>query len=127
MEILDILKFDENGLIPAVVQDAETNEVLMVAWMNRESVEKTITSGNTCFWSRSRKKFWIKGETSGHYQKVIEMRTDCDADCLLVKVEQTGAACHDGYRSCFYRKIDGNGGYEICDDKVFNPDEVYSK
>jgi phosphoribosyl-AMP cyclohydrolase len=97
VDILNSLKFDDNGLIPAIVQDAENDEVLMVAWMNRESVEKTLTSGNTCFWSRSRQKFWVKGETSGHFQKVREVRFDCDADCLLVKVEQTGAACHTGY------------------------------
>jgi phosphoribosyl-AMP cyclohydrolase len=128
VEILDQLKFDSDGLIPAVVQDAENGEVLMVAWMNRDSVEKTITSGNTCFWSRSRQKFWIKGETSGHFQKVKEIRFDCDKDCLLVKVEQIGAACHDGYRSCFYRTIAaGTGEVEVSGDLVVNPEDVYGK
>jgi len=127
VDILNELKFDENGLIPAIVQDVENGQVLMVAWMNREAVEKTLASGNTCFWSRSRQKFWIKGETSGHFQKVREVRFDCDADCLLVKVEQIGAACHDGYRSCFYRTISPTGEVEVSGDKVVNPEDVYRK
>ena len=99
------LKFDEKGLIPAVIQDAGSSEVLMVAYMNKESFEITLKEKRTCFWSRSRKTLWRKGETSGHTQKVIEVRADCDADCLLIKVEQTGPACHTGERSCFFNKM----------------------
>jgi phosphoribosyl-AMP cyclohydrolase len=99
------LKFDEKGLIPAVIQDAVSNDVLMVAYMNKESYEITMEEGRTCFWSRSRKTLWRKGETSGHVQKVVEIRADCDADCLLIKVEQTGPACHTGERSCFFNTL----------------------
>jgi phosphoribosyl-AMP cyclohydrolase len=99
------LKFDANGLITAVVQDAATHEVLMVAWMNRESLELTLTGGYTVFWSRSRKKLWKKGETSGCLQRVREVRADCDADTLLVLVDQTGPACHTGSRSCFFQPL----------------------
>jgi len=124
---LDGLKYDENGLLTAIVQDAETGDVLMVAYMNREAVRRTLTEGRTCFWSRSRRKFWIKGETSGHIQKVREVRIDCDKDCLLVKVEQVGAACHDGYRSCFYRTVSPEGELEIADERLVDPEEVYKK
>ena len=99
------LKYDEKGLIPAVIQDAESSEVLMVAYMNKESFEITLKEKRTCFWSRSRETLWRKGETSGHVQKVIEIRADCDADCLLIKVEQTGPACHTGERSCFFNRL----------------------
>jgi phosphoribosyl-ATP pyrophosphohydrolase/phosphoribosyl-AMP cyclohydrolase len=99
------LKFDERGLIPAVIQDAVSNEVLMVAYMNRESFEITLKEKRTCFWSRSRRTLWRKGETSGHVQKVVEIRADCDTDCLLIKVEQTGPACHTGERSCFFNRL----------------------
>jgi phosphoribosyl-ATP pyrophosphohydrolase/phosphoribosyl-AMP cyclohydrolase len=99
------LKFDEKGLIPAVIQDAVSNDVLMVAYMNKESYEITLEEGRTCFWSRSRKTLWRKGETSGHVQRVVEIRADCDADCLLIKVEQTGPACHTGERSCFFNRL----------------------
>ena len=124
---LDGLKYDENGLLTAVVQDAETGDVLMVAYMNREAVRRTLTEGRTCFWSRSRQKFWVKGETSGHIQKVREVRVDCDKDCLLIKVEQVGAACHDGYRSCFYRTVSPGGELETADERLVDPDEVYRK
>jgi phosphoribosyl-AMP cyclohydrolase len=119
------LKFGDNGLIPAVVQDYESNEVLMVAYMNREAVIKTLETSRTCFYSRSRKKLWVKGETSGHFQFVKEIRFDCDADTLLVKVQQIGAACHNGYRSCFYRGVrkltDETVGVSFCLDK--EPDD----
>ena len=110
MEILDQVKFDDKGLVTAVVQDWEDGAVLMVAYMNRESLERTITSGKTCYWSRSRQEFWVKGETSGNFQMVKSILVDCDVDCLLVKVEQTGVACHTGKRSCFYREITPDGG-----------------
>jgi phosphoribosyl-ATP pyrophosphohydrolase/phosphoribosyl-AMP cyclohydrolase len=99
------LKFDEKGLIPAVIQDAVSNDVLMVAYMNKESFEITLREKRTCFWSRSRQTLWRKGETSGHVQKVLEIRADCDADCLLIKVKQTGPACHTGERSCFFNRL----------------------
>jgi phosphoribosyl-AMP cyclohydrolase len=99
------LKYDSNGLMPAVVQDVQNNEVLMVAYMNQEAVERTVQSGRATYWSRSRKQYWVKGETSGNIQLVREIYVDCDQDCILIKVEQVGAACHEGYRSCFFRKI----------------------
>lgn len=100
------LKFDSNGLITTVIQDATTKNVLMVAWMNAESLQKTLESGETWFWSRSRQELWHKGGTSGNVQKVLEIRYDCDADTLLVLVEPAGPACHTGARSCFYRKLE---------------------
>ncbi len=105
-DVAETLRFDEKGLIPAVVQDAENGDVLMVAWMNEDAVRRTLDSGRTWFWSRSRGELWRKGDTSGHVQHVREVRYDCDADTLLVKVEQVGAACHTGERSCFYRVME---------------------
>ncbi len=102
---LQELKFDKNGLIPAIIQDYRNNEVLMVAYMNKESLRRTLKSGKTCFWSRSRKEYWVKGLTSGHSQFVKSAAYDCDMDALLIRVRQVGAACHTGNRSCFYRKI----------------------
>lgn len=99
------LKFDANGLIPAIIQDYRTKDVLMVAYMNEASLEKTLKDSKTCFWSRSRQAFWTKGETSGHFQFVKGICYDCDKDALLIKVRQVGAACHTGKRSCFYRKL----------------------
>ncbi len=99
------LKFDEKGLIPAIVQDARTKDVLMVAWMNADSLQKTRDSGETWFWSRSRGELWHKGETSGNIQKLVEIRYDCDADTLLVLVEPTGPACHTGAQTCFFRTL----------------------
>lgn len=104
--VIDDLTFDERGLIPAVVQDAENADVLMMAWMNRESIERTIAEGRTVFWSRSRRELWRKGDTSGHVQHVQELRVDCDADVLLVRVHQEGAACHTGERTCFFRTLE---------------------
>jgi len=99
------LKFDKKGLIPAIVQDYKTGEVLMVAYMNRASLRRTLKSGKACYWSRSRRKFWTKGETSGNFQFVKAVYYDCDKDALLIKVRQKGVACHTGNRSCFYRKM----------------------
>ena len=113
MMIPENLKFDEMGLIPAVIQDWRSSEVLMVAYMNAESVRRTVDTGLTWFWSRSRQKFWQKGETSGHVQRVKDILYDCDQDTLLVKVEQTGPACHTGERSCFFRSFsETKGGKE---------------
>ena len=99
------LKFDDKGLIPVVAQDHATGEVLMVAWMNAEAVAKTLETGRVTYWSRSRQSFWIKGETSGHVQTLVELRVDCDRDCLLALVEQEGPACHTNRRSCFYTAL----------------------
>ena len=103
---LDQLKFNSDGLIPAIVQDYANNDVLMMAYMNIDSLKETIKVGKTCFWSRSRKTYWVKGETSGHFQFVKGIFYDCDCDTLLIKVDQIGAACHTNQRSCFYRKIE---------------------
>jgi len=99
------IKFDANGLVPAIVQDAETNEVLMMAYMNAESLGLTLSTGETHFWSRSRSELWHKGATSGNIQRVVEVRVDCDADTLLIRVQPAGPACHTGERSCFYRNL----------------------
>lgn len=122
MQVPQGLKFDANGLIPAVVQDAENGEVLMVGYMNREAVERTVSSGRVTFWSRSRQKFWVKGETSGFVQHVKGLYVDCDQDCLLVKVEQVGAACHEGYRTCFFRRVSADGEQlEVVAEPLVNP------
>ena len=99
------LRFGADGLIPAIAQDESTSEVLMFAWMNAESVAQTLATGRVTYWSRSRAEFWVKGDTSGHTQELVEMRIDCDRDCLLVTVRQTGPACHTGRRSCFYTAV----------------------
>ncbi|MEW2916837.1 phosphoribosyl-AMP cyclohydrolase [Ruegeria sp. ANG10] len=99
------LKFNEAGLIPAIAQDASSGEVLMMAWMNVQAIEKTLETGRVTYWSRSRQSFWIKGETSGHVQELVDFRFDCDRDCLLVLVRQTGAACHTNRRTCFYTAV----------------------
>jgi len=105
------LKYDANGLIPAIAQDATSGEVLMMAWMNAEAVTRTLETGRVTYWSRSRQSFWIKGETSGHTQDLVEMRIDCDRDCLLMQVNQIGAACHTNRRSCFYTGLED--GHEV--------------
>jgi phosphoribosyl-AMP cyclohydrolase len=125
---LDSLKFDSTGLIPAIITDHKTQQVLMMAWMNRDSLGKTIATGKTHFFSRSRNKLWLKGESSGHVQHVKSIRTDCDKDCLLIAVEQVGAACHDGYYSCFYNEYAaGAEQWKTVGTKVFDPNSVYKK
>ena len=99
------LKFDKNGLIPAIIQDYKNSQVLMLAYMNKESARRSLKLGKTCFWSRSRKEYWVKGLTSGHFQFIKSIAYDCDLDALLIKVRQVGKACHTGNRSCFYRRI----------------------
>ncbi len=124
MEI-DFKKGD--GLIPVIIQDASTHEVLMLGYMNREAWEKTVETGRASFWSRSRKKIWVKGETSGHYQEVKEIRLDCDGDTLLLKVDQIGeAACHRGFRSCFHQRYE-KGEWKVFEKKIFDPKEVYGR
>ena len=124
-------KFDGAGLVTCVATDAGTGEVLMVAHMNDEAVRNTIASGEAWYYSRSRKSLWRKGETSGHVQRVVEMRLDCDQDAIWIRVEQSGAACHTGRRSCFYRKVDASeGGARLSfldADRVFDPKAVYRK
>ncbi|KGJ06185.1 phosphoribosyl-AMP cyclohydrolase [Paracoccus halophilus] len=115
------LKYDANGLIPAIAQDYGSGEVLMMAWMNAEAVARTLESGRVTYWSRSRQAFWIKGESSGHVQRLIELRLDCDRDCLLVLVDQTGPACHTNRRSCFHTAI--RDGQEIILTEPQNPSE----
>jgi len=117
------LRFPDGGLIPVIVQDAKTRNVLMMAYANEEAVRLTETTGYAHYYSRSRKKLWKKGEESGHFQKVEQILVDCDEDCLIYEVEQTGAACHTGYRSCFFRTLDG----KIIEEKVFDPEKVYGK
>ncbi|TQS72731.1 phosphoribosyl-AMP cyclohydrolase [Rhodobacteraceae bacterium] len=107
------LKFDAAGLIPAIAQDAQNGDVLMMAWMNAQSIERTLETGRVTYWSRSRQSFWAKGESSGHVQTLIEMRIDCDRDCLLLKVEQAGPACHTNRRSCFYTAVRDGTEVEI--------------
>lgn len=99
------LNYDARGLLPAIAQDAETGEVLMLAWMNAEAVRRTLETGRVTYWSRSREAFWVKGETSGHTQELVDFRFDCDKDAILVRVRQTGPACHTGRRTCFYRAV----------------------
>ncbi|MEO5377869.1 MAG: phosphoribosyl-AMP cyclohydrolase [Magnetococcus sp. DMHC-6] len=122
---LDHLKFNSDGLIPAIAQQFDTGEVLMMAWMNRESLLETLRSGTACYWSRSRQKFWKKGETSGHFQKIQAIRTDCDADTLLLLVDQLGLACHTGRKSCFYLEAQGEAWQEITPVEK-NPEEIYA-
>ena len=122
------LKFNADGLVPAIIQDAKDGRVLMMAWMNRASLEKTIETRRTFFWSRSRQKFWMKGESSGHVQIVKDIAFDCDGDTLLIQVEQTGAACHEGYRSCFFRSLDEKcSAWATTEPMLDTPDAIYGK
>ncbi len=107
------LTYDANGLIPAIAQDHATGDVLMFAWMNADSITETLRSGQVTYWSRSRQAFWAKGATSGHVQRLVEMRLDCDRDCLLLRVDQTGPACHTNRRSCFYTAVRDGAEVEI--------------
>ena len=124
-EMLSVIKFDENGLVPAIVQDTQ-GRVLMLAYMNRDSLLKTIETGKMYYWSRSRRKLWFKGESSGNVQCVKSTFVDCDGDTLLFEVEQTGGACHLGYYSCFFRKAEDNR-LVITEKKLFDPEKVYKK
>lgn len=126
MSFFDQLKFNADGLIPAVIQEQSTGRVLMMAWMNREAIERTLEMGRTVFWSRSRQKYWVKGESSGHVQLVKDLALDCDGDTLLIQVEQTGAACHEGYKSCFFRSV-VNQQPEIREPQLVKPETVYGR
>ena len=128
MGFIDELKFNADGLIPAIAQDAQSGEVLMLAWMNRQALEQTLAQGLAHYYSRSRRKLWLKGEQSGHLQTVLEVRADCDGDVLLLKVKQAGgAACHTGYRSCFHRLRQSDGSVREDGQKVFDPGQVYKQ
>ncbi len=121
------LNFEKaGGLVPVIIQDFETGKVLMLGFMNREALEKTLKTRLVHFYSRTRKKLWLKGETSGHHLVLKEVYVDCDKDTLLLKVEPKGPVCHEGYQSCFYRKLE-NGELKVVEEKIFNPEEVYGK
>ena len=117
----------QGGLLPAIAQDSESDRVLMMAWMNQEAWQETLASGYAVYFSRSRGKLWRKGETSGHRQRVVEIRVDCDADVMLLRVQQTGAACHEGFESCFFRSVDFEGNVAVADQRLVDPDQVYGK
>ena len=128
MSFYDQLKWTSDGLIPAIVQEFGTGRVLMMAWMNRASLEATIATRKTHFWSRKRQKFWMKGEESGHVQTVKDVAFDCDGDTLLIQVEQAGAACHEGFKSCFFRSVDADGqAFKITEPQLRKPEEIYGK
>jgi phosphoribosyl-AMP cyclohydrolase len=128
MTFFDQLKFDAQGLIPAIIQEQKSGRVLMLAWMNRASLQTTLATGKTHFWSRSRQQLWMKGQTSGHTQSVKDIALDCDGDTLLIQVEQAGAACHEGYHSCFFRSVqDGGASLKITESQLRRPDQIYGK
>ena len=128
MSIFEKLKFNAEGLIPAIVQEQSSGRVLMMAWMNEASLKKTLETGKTHFWSRSRKKFWMKGEESGHTQTVRDLAFDCDGDTLLIQVEQIGAACHEGYKSCFFRSAESAGeSFRTTEKRLQTPEEIYGR
>lgn len=122
--LLDKLTFNEDGLIPAIAQQHDTGEVLMLAWMNRDSIEETLKTGQVCYWSRSRQKLWRKGESSGQAQKLVELRLDCDGDTLLLLVDQTGVACHTGRRTCFFTAVRDGALVEIAS-PLIAPEQLY--
>jgi phosphoribosyl-AMP cyclohydrolase len=124
---ISLVKFNDAGLVPAIVQDVENGRVLMMAWMNADSLRDTLRTGRTHFYSRSRKKYWMKGEESGHVQEVVTVQVDCDGDTLLVLARQTGAACHEGYRSCFFRELDNAGEWKVNAERLVDPKQVYKK
>ncbi|MEW7976717.1 MAG: phosphoribosyl-AMP cyclohydrolase [Candidatus Sedimenticola endophacoides] len=125
-EVLDALPYNADGLIPAIAQQHDTGEVLMMAWMNRQSLDETLESGRVCYFSRSRRKLWRKGESSGQVQSLREMRFDCDGDTILLLVDQTGPACHTGRRTCFYSAVRGDR-VEVVSAPMIDPDELYGK
>ena len=124
--LLKKIKWDEHGLVPVIAQEAATGDILMFAWMNREALAKTVETGEAVYWSRSRKKLWHKGEESGHVQKVLEIRLDCDEDVVLLKVEQAGGiACHTGRHSCFFQKFE-NGDWNTVEPVLRDPESIYT-
>jgi phosphoribosyl-AMP cyclohydrolase len=128
MSFYDLVKFNAEGLVPAIIQEQATGRVLMMAWMNRASLEQTLATGKTHFWSRSRQKFWMKGESSGHVQTVKDIAFDCDGDTLLIQVGQLGAACHEGYQSCFFRSVGATGKeITVAEPRLESPEQIYGK
>lgn len=125
-ETLEALNYNEDGLVPAIAQQSGSNEIVMLAWMNRAAIEETLATGRVCYWSRSRQKFWRKGESSGQVQNLLSMRFDCDGDALLLTVDQTGPACHTGRRSCFYHRVEGDRVI-IESDPMIDPEKLYGK
>lgn len=125
-QTLDV-KFDGQGLVPAIVQDVASGQVMMMGWMNAEALQKTLSTRRATFYSRSRGKIWVKGESSGHFQEVIEARVDCDQDVVLLRCKSHGPCCHAGYTSCFYRAWAGDDRLKFVEEKVFDPDAVYQK
>lgn len=126
MSFIERLKFNSDGLIPAIIQEHSSGLVLMMALMNRESLNQTLGTGKTVFWSRSRQKFWMKGESSGHTQTVKSIAFDCDGDALLIQVDQVGPACHEGYRSCFYRAVEADGqAVRVGEERMATPAQIY--
>jgi phosphoribosyl-AMP cyclohydrolase len=123
---LDI-KFNEQGLVPAIVQDIDSGEVLMMGWMNDQALAATLSTRKATFFSRSRNAFWVKGETSGHTQEVVELRVDCDQDTVLLRCRSHGPCCHVGYNSCFYRASDDAGNLQVMQEKAYDPDSVYKE
>ena len=123
-DILEQITFDANGLVPAIAQQHDTGEVLMMAWMNSDAILDTLEKGQVCYWSRSRGKLWRKGETSGHVQRLVDFRIDCDGDTLLLLVDQTGVACHTGRHNCFFQSV-REGQIEVISDVEISPDEMY--
>ena len=128
MSFFEKLKFNAEGLIPAIIQEQSTGRVLMMAWMNQEAIQRSVALGKTVFWSRSRQKYWVKGESSGNVQLIQDVALDCDGDTLLIQVEQTGAACHEGYKSCFFRSVRENGkALAVTEAQLLKPEEMYGK
>ena len=121
------LKLNEQGLLPAIVQDVDSGSVLMMAWMNEQAVQQTLESGKATFYSRSRGKTWVKGESSGHVMELVELRVDCDQDTILLRCKAHGPACHVGYNTCFYRSADTQNQLRFVEEKAFDPDSVYKK
>lgn len=124
MTLLDSIRFDAQGLVPAIAQQHDSGEVLMMAWMNRDAVVETLATGRVCYWSRSRGALWRKGESSGQVQRLVELLVDCDGDTLLLRVDQTGVACHTGRRSCFFRAV-RNGELQTIAEPLISPDQLY--
>jgi len=119
------VQFDERGLVPVIVQDVESGQVLMMAWMNDQALKKSLLTRKATFYSRSRQKLWVKGESSGHHQEVIEIRVDCDQDVVLLRCKSHGPCCHVGYTSCFYRCMEGEDSLRLVEERVFDPEKVY--
>nr|WP_025898581.1 phosphoribosyl-AMP cyclohydrolase [Sneathiella glossodoripedis] len=121
----ELLTFNSDGLVPAIAQQHDTGEVLMMAWMNRAAIDETLKTGQVCYWSRSRQAYWRKGESSGQVQKLVKLRVDCDGDTILLLVDQKGVACHTGRRNCFFNEVDKSGQIEIIADVLTSPDQLY--